>query len=218
MPDGEELSGVGRTSGARNELVAGLMREAVAKGKCPFCSPYFEEKNGERVITFDGFQPRHWKVWHNPSPMSGTSYHIMLAPHDHVRFASELLTAALVERELIAEELLKKFRYASFTEFTRQGVGDFNSATVFHLHYHIVVSSGEAADVSQIPSPYVRLIEHTMPYVDELASITGIEPLEALDKLREYIDVYREANRGKAIPIRAKFSNKIGQNTIDQSP
>lgn len=217
MPDGEELSGVGRTSGARNEHVAQLMKDAVVDGKCAFCSPYFEEKNGERVIALDGRAPRHWKVWHNPSPFDGTDYHIMLAPNEHVLLAADLLSAALYERNLIIEKLQLQFGYASFTEMSRQGKPDFNSATVYHLHYHIVVSSGEAADAATIPARHLFLIEEVFAQMKKFAAESGGDPLEHLDRFREYVDVYREAKKGKAVPIRAKFSNKVGQNRVDES-
>ena len=216
MPDGEELSGVGRTSGARNELVAQLAQDAVRDGKCAFCSPYFEEKNGDRVIAFDGWRPRHWKVWHNPSPLPGTSHHIMLASDEHVLLASELLSEARYERDLIIEKLQVQFGYASFTEWSRQGDPAFNSATVYHLHYHIVVSSGEPADASFIPARHLYLIDALFEHMERFAAESGSDPLEHLDRFREYVDVYREAKKGKSVPIRPKFSNKVGSNRVDE--
>lgn len=215
MPDGEELSGVGRTSGARNELVEKLAQDAVADGKCAFCSPYFEAKNGDWVIEPLGAVPRYWKVWHNPSPFTGTSHHIMLASNGHILRASELTPEALRERDMIVEDLQTQFGYSSFTEFSRQGNPAFNAATVYHLHYHIVVSSGEPASETTIPSYYLEIIEQLYREISLDAEWVVQDPLEAIDTLREYLDVFREAKRSKAVPIRAKFSNKVGLNQLD---
>lgn len=219
MSDGEELLGIGRTSGARNELVAGLMKEAVESGRCAFCSPYFEEKNEQWVIKPLGetIRFRHWKVWNNPSPFPGTSHHIMLASNRHVLRSSDLTEEELGDREVIVEWLQRRFGYASFTEFSRQGDPAFNSATVYHLHYHVVVSSGEAADAAMIPARHLYLIEQVVAHMEKFAAESGGEPLEHLDRFREYVDVYRESKKGKAVPIRPKFSNKVGSNRVDES-
>lgn len=216
MPDGDELSGVGRTSGARDERTEELMKEAVKLGKCGFCSPYFEEKNGERVILLEEIgEPLHWKIWHTVSPYDGTSYHILMAPNRHVMFASELTQDEILERQELVDELRFHFGYVSFSELSRQGDPDFNSATVFHLHYHLVVSSGEPASVDMIPDFYLGFITELFEVLALKAVATGEDPFEVLDKLRGYIDVFRAAKLGKAVPVRAKFSNKVGTNHAD---
>ena len=216
MPDGEELSGVGRTSGARNEATRALMAESIKSGKCPFCSPRFEELNGERIVSLE-HMPKHWNVFRNSGPLSGTKLHIMLAPKRHCASSVELESDELTEKQEIIEELQDLFGYASSTQIWREGDMRFNSATVEHMHGHVIVSSGEPADASRIPARHLHLIEELMPLVEEMARESGQKPLEVLDALRGHIDVYREWKLGKAVPIRVKLSNKVGNNVLDQS-
>lgn len=217
MSDGEELSGVGRTSGARNAETRALMEAAIRSGNCPFCSPYFEEMNADRVIELEE-EPRYWHVFHNSGPIFGAGFHIVLAPKSHAVVSTQLDDYELAEKQAIIESLQEKFGYVSFTELSRQGDMRFNSATVEHLHYHIIVSSGESADASLIPARHLSLIEEVFRHIEKFAAESGGDPLEHLDRFREYTDLYREAKRGKAIPIRVKLSNRVGTNSVDQSP
>ncbi len=63
----------------------------------------------------------------------------------------------------------------------------------------------------------LELIDEVLERIDVHVRVKGEDRLELLDNLRSYIDVYREAELGKAVPIRAKFSNKVGHNRLDQS-
>lgn len=215
MPDGDVLSGIGRTSGARNEITRALMEKAVETGLCPFCTPQFEENNVERIIVLDQ-EPKYWNVFHNSGPLPGTSYHLMLAPKAHVTSASRLTGKELLEKQHIIDALQLRLGYVSFTETTRQGEMAFNSATVEHLHTHIIVSSGVAASLDMIPSEFLGLIQRVTCELKYLANDSGRDPLELVNTFREALDVWREIRRKKAAPVRIKLSNKVGRNLVDR--
>lgn len=218
MPDGDELSGkpgddvlpgVGRATGARNELTRDLMKKAMESEECPFCPPRCEEMNAERFIDL-GYRSEYWDVFHNSGPQEGAALHIMIVPKKHVTLSGKLKDRALSEQQEIIEDLQATFGYVSFARLTREGVMDFNSATVEHLHTHIIVSSGDPATDIEIPEPFRSLIKGI--YSDLTSTMSEEDAVETLDKLRWYIDVYRHQLMGKAIPIRVKLSNKVGVN------
>ena len=209
MPVNDGLAGVGRNSGARNEETRELMQAAIDSGRCPFCSPYFEEKNGERVIDL-GIAAEYWHVFHNPGPLPGTALHIMIAPKRHVTLMRQLTDQELSEWQEIIEDLQDQFGFKSFARVVREGLMDFNSATVEHLHTHLVVSSGDPADEVEIPWIELELIKQF--YTARVGPCGEEGALEALDEFMRHIDVFRHKKMGKAIPIRVKLSNKVGDN------
>lgn len=203
-----ELPGVGRTGGARNAFVQGLMNQAVASGKCGFCPESFEARNAAFVEAIDEVEQSYWNVWNNPSPMPGSKHHFLAAPmKDHVLYSAEVPADALLVLERIKSALQAKYQYAGYSVLVRQGDPRFNSATVFHLHYHIIVSSGEVASIDEIPEEYLQQIQIVYEVLGQ--------DLERLDELRDCMDVFRAAALSKARPIRVKLSNKSGNNLLD---
>ncbi len=203
-----EHNGVGRLSGARNEAVEAVMERNIAEGKCGFCSPRFEETNGQLRIALDLFD--HWNVWHSMSPFPGTQQHLMLASKRHVDDINELTDVAWVELKNVIEWLKQEFGYVSYSFLGRWGDGAFNSATIYHLHAHVIVSDGKPASEKMIRDDYLRIIEAVM----ELLPTHLRGQHEALDEFRETIDLWRAAQLGKAVPIRAKLSNQVGTNKL----
>lgn len=200
------LPGVGRTGGFRNETVERLQREAVELGKCFLCAEMFEAKNGYLVEPLDGIILKHWNVWNSPSPHSGTKHHFMVAPkHHHVLESARLSSEAMNELQEIVSALQLKYGYASFALLSRQGEPDFNSSTVFHLHYHIVVSDGLPVSMGVFPPEIVRKAQELWDELDDE---------EAYDRLREAMDAFRAQKLGKAWPIRVKLSNRTGHNLL----
>lgn len=205
----KERDGVGRVDGARTPEVAAAMQDAVNSGECPFCSPRFENTNGDLVINFDD-DPSYlvwggnWRVWHNPSPLPGTSYHIMLAPVAHHTDFSDLFRNEETDFLMVIESVVGKFDIDSASLLCRFGERRYNSATVEHLHMHLIVSDRAPVlqeDFSEHEIELMRSIEMLLPHQDDL--------LEELDKLRDLIDRYRALKQGgKALPIRAKLSNQ----------
>lgn len=195
-----EREGVGRVDGARTPEVAALMQRAVDTGKCPFCSPSFEETNGKQLI----WSQKDWNVWHNPSAFAGTKHHIMLAPKRHVLDITELTKDEFSMIQDLVAWLQERFEIVSYSLLSRSGDRRYNSATVEHLHVHIIVSDGEEVtleDFTEHEIELMRSVEMLLPHREDI--------LEELDDLRELIDRFRAMRQGgKAVPIRAKLSNK----------
>lgn len=199
---------VGRASGARNDLVRGIMEDALEKRQCPFCPPAFERSNGGHEVRFERLEPVLWNVWHSLSPLDGTRYHIMLAPKRHLEPAGRLRLQEEAELGILINQLQQQYGFGGYSVLARRGDPRFNSATVYHLHWHVIVSSGEAADPGFIPAAYVGILGDVVKLVAEWDE----DILEALGYLRDYIDMYIEAQRGRAVPIRAKLSRSVGDN------
>lgn len=209
----EEVSGVGRISGLRNEAVVKNMEEAIRENKCPFCPEMFHRTNSKSVIDLSeyGSQIISWNVWWNLSPMKGTKAHIVLATKYHMNDIDELSSDAWLELQDIIQRLKRKFGYISYSIVSRLGDMGFNSATVDHLHVHVIVSGGEQASFGDIPIEYLHAIERLLTMLPDHPE----GQLEALNELREHLDVWRAVEQGKALPIRVKLSNKVGDNSVD---
>lgn len=204
-----ERDGVGRVDGARTPEVAALMQAAVESGECPFCSPRFEETNGEWLVDFDDESAAvvwsgNWRAWHNPSPLAGSKYHIMLATTEHHTSLSGFRAQEMTDLFCAIESIVDKFNLDSYSLVIRAGNRRYNSATVEHLHVHIIASDGEEVtfeDFTEHEIELMRSVEMLLPHREDI--------LEELDDLRELIDRYRAMKQGgKAVPIRAKLSNK----------
>jgi len=205
----KERDGVGRVDGARTPEVAALMQDAVDSGECPFCSPRFEKTNGEWLIDFSD-DPTflvwggNWRVWHNPSPMVGSKYHIMLATTHHHTDLTDLQRNEETDLVMAIDSIVEKFEIDSYSLLCRTGDRRYNSATVEHLHIHIIASDGKEVtleDFSEHEIELMRSIEMLLPHGDDI--------IEEIDDLRELIDRWRAFKQGgKATPIRAKLSNK----------
>lgn len=204
----DELSGVGRTTGARDDLVRRIMQRAVSNRECPFCPDNIEETNGEVLIRDLG--AKHWSVWPSLSPYKGTSFHIMLASREHVLHIDELPDEAQLELFRIIKELRRRFEFVSYSLVSRLGDPACNSATVYHLHVHIVVSNGVPATPEMLPQERFATLQHLYQYV-LCYTPPGMEAMEWVDQVREALDVLRAAQLGKAYPIRAKLSNKTAE-------
>ncbi len=204
-----EREGVGRVDGARTPEVAALMQDAVNSGECPFCSPRFEKTNGEWLIDFNGDSRAivwsgNWHAWHNPSPMAGTEYHIMLASTEHHTSLTDLRDEEVSDLHDAIESIVDKYNIESYSLLVRTGERQFNSATVEHLHVHIIASDCKEVrfeDFSEHEIELMRSIEMLLPHGDDI--------VEEIDDLRELLDKWRAFKQGgKATPIRAKLSNK----------
>lgn len=205
----EDAEGVGRATGARTPEVAAIMAAAVRERVCPLCSPAFEKTNGAHVIQLDRIEPLLWNVWHNLSPLGGAAYHIMLAPKQHVQYSNQLSPEANTELRILIELLRRQYGYSSYSVLVRQGQREFNSATIDHLHWHVIVSSGAPAEHDQIEPEYRMLIKQILGLLPEHPD----GPLESVMQLMVALDLWRAAEEGKAVPIRAKLSNKAGSNS-----
>lgn len=199
-----ELEGIGRSTGARTAAVKELSERALRERKCPFCSSMLTATSSERMI----MRTEHWNVFHNVSPFPGTDQHIMVASHLHVLGFSDLLAEAKAEFFDIIHQLEMQFGYISSSLVVRMGDPSFNSATVYHLHAHVIVSDGKPATEAMVNEEHRTIIEALMDMLPEHPEGS----LEALDELREAIDVWRAAQQYKAVPIRAKLNNKVGHN------
>lgn len=211
----ERRAGIGRTSGARNAEVAAIMEEAVRENECPFCPKMFARHNADRVVDVGqmGPSPSSWNIFKSRSPFDGTRVHIMLATKFHVNDIDELSDDGWAELKDMIQRLKRLFGFVSYSLVSRLGDMRYNSATVDHLHVHIVVSDAKPADPAVIPEEYRSIIPHVLELLPEHPK----GQLEALDRLREALDVWREAQRGKAQPIRAKLSNETGVNNVEES-
>ena len=205
----KERDGVGRVDGARTPEVAALMQDAVESGECPFCSPRFEETNGEWLIDFSDDPTSvvwagNWQVWHNPSPLAGTSHHIMVASTAHHTDFTDLFRNEETDFFMVIASVTKKFGIDSASLLCRFGERRYNSATVEHLHMHLIVSDRKLVLPESFTAHEIELmrsVEMLLPHREDI--------LEELDDLRELIDRYRAMKQGgKAVPIRAKLSNK----------
>ncbi|OGL33284.1 hypothetical protein A3F64_02145 [Candidatus Saccharibacteria bacterium RIFCSPHIGHO2_12_FULL_42_8] len=205
----QERDGVGRVDGARTPEVAALMQDAVESGECPFCSPRFEETNGEWLIDFSDDPASvvwagNWRVWHNPSSLPGTSHHIMVASTSHHTDFTDLFRNEETDFFMVIGSVIKKFGLDSGSLLCRFGERRYNSATVEHLHMHLIVSDRKPVlpeSFTEHEIELMRSIEMLLPHQENI--------LEELDELRELIDRYRAMKQGgKAIPIRAKLSNE----------
>lgn len=185
------------------------MQDAVDSGECPFCSPRFEKTNGEWLIDFSDDPTSivwsgNWHVWHNPSPLAGSAYHIMLASAHHHTNLTSLRSEEMTDLFDAIESVVDKFDLDSYSVLIRTGDRQYNSATVEHLHIHIIASDGKEVtieDFSEHEIELMRSIEMLLPH--------GDDTIEEIDDLRELIDRWRAFKQGgKATPIRAKLSNK----------
>lgn len=203
MASSERREGVGRTDGARTPEVAALMQQAVEEGVCPFCSPRFEETNGDSrvdVVTDT------WNVWHNLSPFEGASNHIMLAPVRHVHDLTELNGSEWIELFALINAIRDLFEFDSYSLLSRSGDGRYNSATVDHLHLHLIESDAEPVGDEYFTAEERRLVQEVLQL---LSGYPDGDYLEELDRLRVLVDAYRSSLQGKAFPIRAKLANEI---------
>lgn len=208
MTDSTELDGVGRVDGARTPEVAALMESAVKTGQCPFCSPSFEEVNGESKFPI---YSTIWNIWHNLSPFEGTSHHVMFAPIRHVQDLSELNQQEWSSLLILLAQVQSKLGIDSFSLLLRSGDRRYNSATVDHLHLHMAVSDAKPIRADDFSDEGADTIDSLKLW---LTARLGREPdelevLEEFDRLRVLLDDYRAYIQGKARPIRAKLSNKV---------
>lgn len=123
---------------ARTAEQKNLMAQIEADGVCPFCEEHFRQYHPKPIIK----ESPSWFFTENMSPYAGATHHyIFVYKPAHIRFPSELTTAARIELFDLVDWAVQEYDIPGGSFFMRFGDGSYNGSSVEHLHGHLI--SGE---------------------------------------------------------------------------
>lgn len=125
------------------------MAKILAEGICPFCPKYLE-KYHDNPIEKKG---KWWSITRNDYPYEGSTLHYLFIYKRHIENASEISTPAFAELINHIKQLIKKYKLPAGSLVMRFGDSDYTSASVTHLHAHLIVGGKKSKDKEELNVP-----------------------------------------------------------------
>jgi len=135
---------------ARTEAQKNKMRDILKKGICPFCPKYLEKYHDHPIEK----QGKFWVITKNDYPYEGSKYHYLFISKKHIEHIEELEPKAFAELASLAKWLSKKHNLLGGSFFMRFGNPKYSSASVTHLHAHLIVGKKKSKEILNVPLGY----------------------------------------------------------------
>lgn len=103
-------------------------------GKCPFCKENFEYHKKTIFKT-----NKKWFIVESTWPYRNAKFHFLIIPEKHKENLNELNSSDFKSVCELANWALKKYKIKGGGLALRFGESSYTGATVFHLHFHLIV-------------------------------------------------------------------------------
>ena len=128
----------------RVERQGEVMDEIERAGICPFCPEYLNEYHKEEILR----KGAHWLITRNQWPYENTSLHLLAIATYHAETIADLKKGSFDELQDHMAWAEKEFDVTEGVIALRFGAS--SSATVHHLHAHLIVPSGDLPEGGHI--------------------------------------------------------------------
>ena len=135
------------------------MKELHAAGRCFMCYDNLLEYENNRIT----FETPHWIITPNAYPYEHTTLHLLLIARRHVKTASDLTHEERADFMEAIVKIEKKWKLDSYAFGMRSGDFRYNSASVEHLHAHVVVGTRNPKDFQKVRFPMSSLPKDQPP-------------------------------------------------------
>lgn len=110
------------------------MKKIITDGVCPFCPKYLKKYHDHPIEKIGKF----WAVTKNDYPYKGSKIHYLFIYKRHIENISQISPLSLVELTNQIKALIKKHKIPGGALVMRFGDSDYTSASVTHLHAHLI--------------------------------------------------------------------------------
>ncbi len=112
-----------------------VLKQIIDEGHCPFCEEHLLRHHRKPILV----RSSHWIVTENSWPYAGSVHHFLLITLEHVERIEDLSLEGRIDFFQQYDALSKKFSFEGATILWRSGNTRMTSASVNHLHAHIIV-------------------------------------------------------------------------------
>jgi ATP adenylyltransferase len=120
------------------------MRRLEAAATCLFCPDGLRQQAREQIL----LETSHWSVMPNKFPYRGTSFHLLVIPHQHAADIIDLEPSSQCDFWSVLAIMRERFDLKHYGLGIRNGDCKLTGATVAHVHAHVVV--GDDSSESEI--------------------------------------------------------------------
>lgn len=118
------------------------MLTIMSEGICSFCPEHITRFHTGEIVR----QTNHWQVVVNGWPYEGAKVHWLIIPKEHLTDLTQISPEAWLELGPIINNLVQAHSLAGYALFCRSGDMRKTSATVAHLHFHLLSGQGKDGD------------------------------------------------------------------------
>ncbi len=115
------------------------MLTIMSEGICSFCPEHITRFHKGEIVG----QTNHWQVVVNGWPYEGTKVHWLIIPKEHLTDLTQISQEAWLEFGPIINNLVQAHNLTGYSVFCRSGEMKKTSATVAHLHFHLLSGQGQ---------------------------------------------------------------------------
>ena len=141
-------------SHARTGAQRTQMEEIIKEGICPFCEEHLRRTHAAPVE----WRGKYWSITKNDYPYEGTTHHYLAITREHLTDIRELSDASSAELMRHFKKIAKLKKIKGGTVVMRFGDTNRTTATIEHLHAHIIAGGREskAADKIKVSVGYKK--------------------------------------------------------------
>ncbi|HVM58790.1 MAG TPA: HIT domain-containing protein [Candidatus Paceibacterota bacterium] len=126
-----------------------VLEKVAAEGFCPFCEKNLSRTHPRPILT----RGTHWLVTPSNWPYPGSKSHLLLISRKHIERVEQVTPAAWAELHKHLQAYAKKYNLKGMTFFMRSGDTAYTSASVAHLHAHVVSGGKRKKNSREITAP-----------------------------------------------------------------